>query len=166
MNNHKIKAITRTGILLAVMIGCIFGLGFTITGYLLEWGPGGGMNGPLWRILLVGIISSLAGAIVGGWVVKIMAKKMLSKQVSAFSLSLTGFLVVFTGSAAGFIVSWQVGFLFGKITGAIQGLEWKAVLLYTPAMAAIYSIPFCLASGVLSGLFVYFYLRTRHEHTL
>jgi len=40
---------------LAAIVGSIYGLIFTIVGYLLDWGPGSSMEGPFWKILLASI---------------------------------------------------------------------------------------------------------------
>jgi len=39
----------------AAIVGSIYGLLFTIVGYLLDWGPGSSMEGPFWIILLASI---------------------------------------------------------------------------------------------------------------
>ncbi len=75
MNERKLKTITHVGMWLAAIAGSITALVFIVGGYLLDWGPGGGMIGPFWRILLVGIPSALLGAYIGELFVRILAKK-------------------------------------------------------------------------------------------
>ena len=65
MNEKKQKIITHVGMWLAAIAGSSTALIFLIAGYILGWGPGGDMAGPLWRILLVGIPSALTGAYIG-----------------------------------------------------------------------------------------------------
>jgi hypothetical protein len=69
------------------------------------------------------------------------------------------FFTEFVASMVAFITGWEIGFIVGKLTGAIDGIEWKAVLLYTPLMSFFYGIPVCLAAAFLLGLFAFFYIK-------
>ena len=69
------------------------------------------------------------------------------------------FVVVFLGCVAGIIVGWEMGAILGKVTGAIEGLEWTEVLLFASIMAILYGILPSLAVGILYGGFVFIYLK-------
>jgi|AntAceMinimDraft_9_1070365.scaffolds.fasta_scaffold66391_1 hypothetical protein len=160
MNEEKQKIITHVGMWLAAIAGSISGLGYAIGGYLLDWGPGGSMEGPLWRVLLVGIPSALAGAYIGELIVRKLAKTMFAIQWTNTKNTIKAFVVVFLGCIVAFIVGLEVGFILGKITGAIEGLEWLTILLYAPIMATLYGLLPSLGLGVLYGGFVFIYLLT------
>ncbi|MFH1121977.1 MAG: hypothetical protein V1775_19320 [Bacteroidota bacterium] len=160
MNNEKQKIIRNSGMTLAAFAGSIFGLILTIPGYLLGWGPGGGMEGPFWKILITGIASFAAGAGVGAFLFRLLSGKLFSDSFSVLANALLSLAMMITSSVAAFIAGWEVAYLTGKITGAISGLEWIAVLLYVPLMSGIYSIPVSLIAGVIFAVFVFFYLKT------
>jgi len=164
MNEQKLKTIARTGMWLAAISGSIYGLLLTIVGYLLDWGPGGSTEGPLWRIFLVGLPSVLIGAYTGELIVRKLAKIMLGKQPSLHEYTIRAFAIVLLASMAAFVAGWEIGYLMGKISGAIHGLSWTVVLVYTPLMSIIYSIPVSLGAAVLFGVFVFFYLRAGSKH--
>jgi hypothetical protein len=159
MNEKKIKVIIITGMSLAAIVGSIYGLYITIFGYLTDSGPGGSMEGPLWKIMLTGSLTVLVGAYVGELVVRKLAKRMLLKQFNLLEYTLRSFAIVLLGSMAAFIISWEIGYLLGKITGTIEGLDWITVLIYTPLMSLIYGIPVSLGAAVLMGLFTFLYLK-------
>ena len=70
-----------------------------------------------------------------------------------FSLRFSLFAII------AFIVGWEIGFFIGKVTGTIEGIEWIAVLLYTPLMSFIWGIPVSLVVAILYGVFVFFYVK-------
>lgn len=161
MEEKKIKVIRIIGMSLAAIVGSIFGLYFPIYAYLTDSGPGGSMTGPSWKILLTGLLTVLIGAYIGELIVRLLAKRMFVKQFNLSESVLRSFAMVLTGSIAAFVASWEIGYLLGKITGTIEGLDWIAVLVYTPLMSLIYGIPVCLGAAVLMGLIVFFYLKPR-----
>ncbi len=163
MNDKKLKIITISAKLLTAFIGCIFGLGLTIAGYLMDWGPGGDMNGPLWKILLTGVISSMTGILVALLVVGKLASNLLKESATNAINALSSSVIIMAGGVISFMAGWEAGYLAGKITGTISGLEWKVVLLYVPLMSGIYSIPVSLGAGVLFAVFVFFYLEANKE---
>jgi hypothetical protein len=65
MSEKKLNTIIRLGMWIAVFAGSTFGLVLTIAGYLADLGPGGGMEGPLWEIFLVGALSFIVAASLG-----------------------------------------------------------------------------------------------------
>ena len=160
MNEKKQKIITHVGMWLAAIAGSISGLGYAIAGYLFDWGPGGSMEGPLWRVLLVGIPSALIGIYIGELVVRILAKKMFAIRWTNIRNTIRAFVIVFLGCILAFIVGLEVGFILGKITGAIEGLEWLEVLLYAPIMAILYGIMPSMAAGILFSGFVFVFLKS------
>lgn len=157
MNEKKKKMITRVGMWIAAVVGSIPGLIYLIGGYLVDWGPGGSMQGPLWRVLLVGLPCALLGAYAGELVVRIISKALLSERWSDIINSIRAFIAVFLGCLASIIVAFEVGVLLGKITGAIDGLEWE-VLINAPMMAIAFGIPFSLTVGILFSAFAFIYL--------
>ncbi len=163
MNEHKQKTIIHVGMWLAAIVGSIYGLILTIVGYLLDWGPGSGMEGAFWEVLLVGILSFVIAAYVGQLIVKKLAQKMFAKQSSILKNTLISFVVAFVGCIIAFIVGWEIGLLLGKLTGTIEGLDWIAVLVYTPLMSFIWGIPVSLVAAILYGVFVFFYLKAEKK---
>ncbi len=163
MNEQKQKTITHVGMWLAAIVGTIFGLLLTIVGYLLDWGPGSGMEGAFWEVLLVGIPSFVIAAYVGQLVVKKLAKIVFAKQSSFFGITIRSFVIVLAGCIIAFIVGWEIGFFLGKVTGTIEGIEWVAVLVYTPLMSFIWGIPVSLVVAILYGVFVFFYVRAENK---
>lgn len=153
----------RIGQWIAAVIGCIFGLVFIIAGYFLNWGPGSGMSGPFWNILLVGLSSSLIGAGIGWILFHQLTNKLFTAEKSLFILSLKAFSLMGVATVAATVTSWETGFLLGKLSGSIQGLGWKEVLLYVPVMSIAYSIPICLVASLIYALFVSFCINTRNQ---
>ncbi|GAP43877.1 hypothetical protein TBC1_112035 [Lentimicrobium saccharophilum] len=166
MNDKKRRIIRNAGMVLAAFAGSIFGLILTIPGYLLDWGPGSGMEGPLWKVMITGIASFAAGACAGAFLFRLLAGKLLSDLFSVLVNAFLSLAMMIASSTAAFITGWVVAYLTGKITGAISGLEWKAVLFYVPLMSCIYSLPVSLVSGVLFFVFVYIYLRKSNSGVL
>lgn len=160
MNEKKEKIITHVGMWLAAIVGSLFGLVLTIVGYLIDWGPGGSMEGPFVNILMVGVPSILLAAYIGELLVRILAKKMFSRHSSNSMNTALAFFVVFIGSIVAFMVGFEVGYFMGKITGAIEGLDW-IVLLYVPIQSVFYGILPSLGAGVLYSVFVFVYLKIR-----
>jgi len=165
MNERKLKIITHVGMWLAAIVGSSTALVFLIAGYIFEWGPGGSMIGPLWRILLVGVPSALLGAYIGELVVRILAKKMFAILWTINRNTIRAFVVVLLGCFAGIIVGWEVGAILGKVTGAIEGLDWTEVLINSPIFALFYAIPVGLAVGILYALFVLIFLKSGDRHS-
>jgi hypothetical protein len=158
MNERKLKVVTYTGMWLTALTGSIFGLLLTIIGYLFDQGPGGGMQGPLWRILIVGLPSIFIAAYIGELIVRTLAKRLFTSQSSVRKNTLLAFIIVFVGGIAATVVGWEIGFILGKITGAID-IGWLPVLVYTPLMSFIWGIPVCFIAGILYSGFVFVYLR-------
>lgn len=157
MNEKKLKHITRAGMWMAAIVGSINGLLLTIAGYLFDWGPGGSMQGPFWRILVVGLLSVLIAGYIGEVIVRKLGKTMVGKQFSRSDLTIRSFAFTFFGSITAFIAGWDVVFIMGKITGAIEGLEWIHVLVYAPLMSLFYGFPISLIASFLFGIFVFLY---------
>ncbi|HNQ82261.1 MAG TPA: hypothetical protein PLW31_08040 [Bacteroidales bacterium] len=159
MKDKKINTLVCTAQWLAALTGSIYGLVLAIFGYLSGWGPGGSMNGPFWRVLLSAAISILAGAFIGTFVVRKLARLLFEKPFSKLESGLRAFALVLAGSFPAFVSSWLTGYIMGKLTGTIEGLDWITVLVYTPLMSFIYGIPVCFGTDLLFGIFVFFYLK-------
>jgi hypothetical protein len=54
-----------------------------------------------------------------------------------------------------------MGYFMGKVTGAIEGLDWITIFIYTPLMAFIYSLPVNLIITFLFGSFVFIYFKMK-----
>jgi hypothetical protein len=70
----------------------------------------------IWKIILTGSLTLLAGAFIGMLIVRKLAKIMLVKQFNLLEYSLRSFGIVLLGSLAAFVASWETGYLLGKIT--------------------------------------------------
>lgn len=141
---------------MVAVCGSVFGIGLTIIGYLTDWGPGGSMQGTFLSILFVGGSSTLTGVTIGIWTTRKLLQIGIQGRNSPMKSALWQSFVVLTGSMIAFITSWEAGFFTGKISGAIEGIDWKATLIYAPLMAAIYGIPLCSFAAVLQGVVTYF----------
>ncbi len=164
MNNKKLKILTVVAMWIAALTGGICSIVMTIGGYLTDWGPGSGMHPPVWRIWLIAVSSTGISAYVGEFLVRKLAKLLLARYLSLLEISLKFFLILLVGSMAAFMASWEMAFMGSKLTGAIEGLDWKAVLFYTPLMSFIYGIPFSLGTSVIFAIIVIIYLRPRPIH--
>lgn len=163
MNEKKQKIITLVGMWLGAIAGSSTALIYVIAGYFFDWGPGGSMEGPAGRILLVGIPSVLIGAYVGELVVRLLAKKMFTVRWANYKSIFQPFIVVFIGCIAGIMAGWEVAAILGKVTEAIEGLDWKEVLINSPAFSTFYAIPLSLTVGILYAGFVFIYLKRGDE---
>jgi hypothetical protein len=163
MKNQALKMITITSMLSTCLSGSIFGLGLIIGGYLLDWGPGGSTVGPFWKILLVGISSFFVGSVFGLLAVWLISAKLISQDVSIRENLFRSLIVVFFGCTFAFVLSWVMGFFMGKVTGAIEGLDWITIFVYTPLMSFIYSLPVNLFLTFLFGGFVFLYFKMKNK---
>ncbi len=159
INEKRLKTITLLSTWVVVIVGGIFGILLTIIGYLTGSGPGGGMAGPLWKILITGLVSLMAGALTGAILERILARIILKGTYLRLEFMVRSFAIVLAGSLVAFVVSWEAGYLVGKITGAIEGLDWIEVLFYTPLMSLIYGIPVSLIAALVHGMVVFFCLK-------
>jgi uncharacterized membrane protein YoaK (UPF0700 family) len=162
MNHKKQKTITHVGMWLAAIVGSICGLFYVIGGYLLDWGPGGGMEGPLWRVLITGIVSALIGAYVGELLVRKLSRKMLSNRTSLLNISGLSFVVALIACTIAFYVGLLVVLMMGILTGSIENLEWNE-LGGAPLLGLIFSIPFGLGSAILFSGYVFVYLKVNNK---
>lgn len=162
MNQKEQKIITHVGMWLAAFVGSICGLFFGIAGYFMDWGPGGGLEGPIWRILLVGFTSALIGAYTGELLFRKLSRKMLSKIFSLVKISGLSFVVALVACTAAFYVGLLTGLIMGILTGTIVGLEWNE-LGGAPFLGLVFSIPFGLIPAILFGGFVFIFLKSRES---
>lgn len=132
----------------------------TIGGYLADWGPGSGMLPPVWRIWLVAVLSAVISAYVGAFLVRKLARLLLARNRSGLEVAMKFFLILLVSSMAAFIMSWEIVFLGGKLTGAIKGLGWVPVLLYAPMMSFIYGIPFSISTSIIFAAVVFISIRS------
>ena len=166
MHERKLRIILRTGLWLVAAVGSIYGLFFTILGYLTDWGPGSEMIGPLWKILVVGILSLVSGAYVGELIVRKLAGIILKKLFTPQESAVRSFGIMLTGSVPAFVISWEIGYLMGKVTGAISHLSWITVIRDVPLMTFIWSVPVSLITAALYAVFVYIYVKTGARQTV
>ena len=159
MNEQKQKTITRAGMWLATIIGSIYGLIFVVVGYFLNWDHCGALEGSFWKVLLTGFHSIMMGAYIGELIVRKRVPKRLAGQKKIPAITSRLFVIVLLGNIAAFIVSWEVGYIFGKILGIFQGVSWGEILIYVPLVSFIHSIPISLVAGILYSVFVFTYLK-------
>lgn len=148
---------------LTALVGSTYGLVFTIIGYLADWGPGSGMEGPLWKILLVGIVSVLFAVYLGELIVRKLTRRIFRKNLAAFPTAGWMFVVMFIGCITAFVVGWDVGFLMGKLTGSIAAMAWGEILWKVPAMSFMWGVPLSLIISLLFALFVLFQLKVNKD---
>ena len=159
MNEQKQKIITHTGMWLATIAGSIYGIIFAIVGYLLNWNHCGVLEGPFWKVLLTGFHSVMMGAYIGELIVRKRAQKIFATRIKIPAITSRLFVIVLFGSIAAFIVSWEVGYIFGKILGIFQGVSWGEILIKIPLISLIHCIPVCLIASIFYSVFVFVYLK-------
>ncbi|MDX2444378.1 MAG: hypothetical protein QNK30_11320 [Bacteroidales bacterium] len=162
MNEQKQNTLIQVGMWLAVLVGSMYGLLFTLLGYIFDVGPGSGMEGQFWKILLVAIPSILIAAYIGELIVRKLAQRMLKSNLSMLTYKFRLFTIVLIGCTVAFIVGFEVGYILGKITGTISGIEWAEILIRGPAMALIIGIPIALIVAIFYSVFVHFYLKAEN----
>ena len=159
MNEQKQKTITRVGMWLAAITGSIYGLIFAVVGYFLKWDLCDASEGPFWKVLLIAFFSIIIAAYIGELIVRKLAQKRLAGQIKIPAITTRLFVVVLLGSIVAFIVSWEVGYIFGKILGIFQGVSWGEILIKIPLISLIHGIPVCLVTGIFYSVFVFIYLK-------
>jgi len=163
MNEQKQKTITRAGMWLATIVGSIYGLIFIVVGYFLNWDHCGVLEGPFWKVLLTGFHSIMMGAYIGELIVRKRVPKRLTGQKKIPAIISRLFVIVLPGYIAAFIVSWEVGYIFGKILGIFQGVSWREILIDIPIISLIHAIPVSLVISILYSVFVFAYLKTGNK---
>lgn len=159
MNEQKQKIITHVGMWLTAIVGSIYGIIFAVIGYLLNWNHGDVLEGPFWKVLLIGFHSIMTGVYIGKLIVRKRAQKRLAGQVKIPVITSRLFVIVLLGNIAAFIVSWEVGYIFGKILGTFQGVSWGEILINIPLISLIHSIPVSLVASIFYSVFVFIYLK-------
>ncbi|NQU82316.1 MAG: hypothetical protein HQ543_12425 [Bacteroidetes bacterium] len=159
MNEQKQKTITRVGMWLATIVGSIYGLIFVFVGYIINWNHCDVLDGPFWKVLLIAFHSIMMGAYIGELIVRKRAQKRLAGQIKIPAITSRLFVIVLLGSIVAFIVSWEVGYIFGKILGIFQGVSWGEILIKIPLISLIHCIPVCLIAGIFYSVFVFVYLK-------
>ena len=159
MNEQKQKIITRAGMWLATIAGSIYGIIFAVVGYLLNWNHCGALEGPFWKVLLTGFHSVMMGAYIGELIVRKRAQKIFTTCIKIPAITSRLFVIVFLGCIAAFIVSWEVGYIFAKILGTMQGVSWGEILIKIPLISFIHIIPVSLVISIFYSVFVFTYLK-------
>lgn len=160
----NLKLIKLTGMWLASLVGAVYGLLFTIIGAGLNWGPGGGMEGPYWKILIVGLISLFTGMYTGEFTFRKLAgiTKLFDKPRPKLEYSMIVFLYCAVAALAAWIISWEAGYISGVLLGTIgweEPVRWIRLIFNVALMSSIYGIPFCLGAGILNSLVAVFVLK-------
>lgn len=153
--NHKV--IKLTGMWLASLVGAVYGLLFTIIGAGFNWGPGGGMEGPYWKIVLAGVISILVGMYAGEFTMRKFTAmlKVFDKPRKKSEIVLLMFLVCFAASMVAWILSWEAGFITGIAMGSIEWdevIRWGQVVFDVALMSMVFGIPFYLVAGIINAV--------------
>ena len=153
--NHKV--IKLTGMWLASLVGTVYGLLFTIIGAGFNWGPGGGMEGPYWKILLAGVISILVGMYAGEFTMRKLTNmfKVFDKPRKKSEIAFLMFMICFAASMVAWILSWEAGFISGIAMGSI---EWEEVIncgrvvMDVALMSMVFGIPFYFIAGIINAV--------------
>ena len=158
------KVIKLTGMWLASLVGAVYGLLFTIIGAGFNWGPGGGMEGPYWKIVIVGLISLLTGLYAGEFTFRKLTgmAKVFDKPHSKMEISLLMFLYCSIAAMVAWVLSWETGFISGILLGAIdwnEPIKWFRLILDVALMSTIFGIPLAFGAGVINALVAWFVLR-------
>ena len=159
MNEQKQKIISHAGMWLATITGSIYGVVFAVIGYLLNWDHCGALEGPFWKVLLIAFHSVMIGAYVGELIVRKRAKIIFAGKLKIPAITSRLFVIVLLGCIAASIVSWEVGYIFGKILGTFQELNWGEILIDIPFISLIHAIPVSLVISVFYSVFVFIYLK-------
>ena len=157
------KRITLIGMWLASMAGAIYGLLFTIIGAGFNWGPGGSMTGPYWKIVLTGMISIVIGMYAGELIVRKMAGVIHKKQRSKTEIFMLMGLACAVGSLIAWIISWEAGFIAGTLFDVISwdDLSWGELIMNVGLMSAVFGMPIALGAGIIEALAASFLLRRK-----
>ena len=155
--NWNQKLVRLTGMWLASLVGAVYGLLFTIIGAGLDWGPGGGMEGPYWKIIIVGLISILAGMYAGEFSVRKLTSisKVFDKPRKKTKVALAMFLICSFSSVLSWILSWEAGFISGILMGSIgwdEMINWGQIIFDVAWMSFILGLPFYIIAGILNAL--------------
>jgi len=153
----NLKVVKLTGMWLASLVGAVYGLLFTIIGAGFDWGPGGGMEGPYWKILIVGLISLLLGMYAGELMVRKLsnALKVFTKPRPKFEIAMLMFFVCFTASLVAWVISWEAGMIAGIASGSIgwdEVINWGEVVLDVALMSLVFGVPFYLIAGIINAI--------------
>jgi len=153
----NLKVVKLTGMWLASLVGSVYGLFFTIIGAGFDWGPGGGMEGPYWKILIVGLISLLLGMYAGELMVRKLssALKVFSKPRAKLEIVMLMFFVCFVASLVAWVVSWEAGMISGIAMGSIgwdEVIRWGQVILDVALMSLVFGVPFYLLAGIINAV--------------
>jgi len=151
------KVIKLTGMWLASLAGAVYGLLFTIIGAGLNWGPGGGMEGPYWKILIVGIISLLIGLYAGEFTVRklIVWAKVFDGPQSKTQIALKMFMICAFAALVAWILSWEAGMISGILMGSItwdEVINWGRIILDVALMSFVFGLPFYLMAGIINAV--------------
>lgn len=156
------KRITLISMWIASLVGAIYGLVFTIIGAGFNWGPGGSLEGPYWKIIVSGLISIIIGMYVGELVVRKLAAIVFKKQRSKPEyITLLAVTCVF-GSFLAWVFSWEAGFISSILMDSLSfgdDASWLGIIGDVALMTSIFGLPFYLLAGGMSALFSYFVLR-------
>lgn len=156
-------AIVRlTGMWLAALAGAFYGLVFTIIGAAADWGPGSGMEGPYWKIFILGLLSLLIGAYIGETIVRKLSKMVFKKSRPRLEVSMLMFLCCAIATWIAWIISWETGYIAGILMQIISWRDpfsWMKVIFDVALMSAIYGFPVMLCTGIINAIVTWVVLR-------
>jgi len=161
MDEKQTSAHKRVAIWIAVMAGSINGIVFGLLGYLIGWGPGAGMEGPFWKVLLTCGVSVILGGYVGDLASRKLYSRVISGNGSKLHMIVRSFAVVLISSILAFFISIVTGYLTGKLTGSISGLDWSDVFISLPVMALIFSIAIGIIAALIFGFYTWFFVNAK-----
>ncbi len=157
------KRITLIGMWLASLAGAVYGLLFTIIGAGFDWGPGGSMNGPYWKIVLIGLVSIIIGMYAGELIVRKMAGIVHKKPRSKTEIIMLMGLSCAVGSLIAWILSWEIGFIGGVMFDVIpwEDTSWGEIIMNVGLMSAVFGMPIAIGTGIIEAIVASFLLRRK-----
>lgn len=158
------KVVRLTGMWLASLVGAVYGLLFTIIGAGFNWGPGSGMAGPYWKILVTGLVSLLIGMYAGEFIVRKLstALKVFTRPRSRREIALMMFFVCFVASLVAWLLSWEAGMLTGTALGSIDwdvSTQWGGIILDVGLMSLVFGVPFYLLAGIINAIVAFIVIK-------
>lgn len=156
------KRITLISMWIASLVGAIYGLVFTIIGAGFNWGPGGSLEGPYWKIIVIGLISITIGMYVGELAVRKLATIVFKKKRSNPEYIILMAVTCAFGSILAWVFSWEAGFISAILMDSLSfgdDANWLGIIGDVALMTSIFGLPFYLLAAGMSALFSYFVLR-------
>ena len=154
----------RAGQWLGALLGCCWGVVFLIIGRLINWGPGGGLEGPFSNALVMGIPSAVAGAVAGVLIMKKSTQLLLRSYTSPFLLAIKGMGLGIVFGGAVLAVSLATSFVISFYTGGIiweEGMGIVTILQASAMMGLLWGGQLGSLIGISFGLYTFYFMNMR-----